>query len=115
MISKGQDVFWALPQWWERDDDTVEAVIEIFSESPLVNEGFQILVGSNQDLNIDMDGGCPTHTPDGLFLEDPQELCLGGEWHLSNFIQEDGPTVPFLEETPLRHKGTSKSPSLMAK
>src|SRR5688572_10174909 len=45
MISKQQDVSLALPQWWHKDGEDIQAIVKIFTECPAGNRLFNIFVG----------------------------------------------------------------------
>ena len=59
---------------------------------------FQVLVGGRDDANIDTDHVLATYTTELALLEDPKGFGLGGQRHLPDLVEKDGPLIRQLEE-----------------
>ena len=79
------------------ENDDTETVIEVLPEIALFYLGLQVLVGGGYDSDIDLDILVAADAGEFLLLEDSQNFCLGGEAHVSDFIQEQCAAVSLLE------------------
>ena len=77
-----------LAQRGEVDLNDVDAVIQVFSETPFFDEGRQVLVRGANDPNIDVVRFGAAHRKDGLIVHGAQQLGLHGHIHVADFIQK---------------------------
>jgi hypothetical protein len=96
------------------DCDHAEAVIEVRSESAIVKQGGNRLVGGGKDPHIDWDFGGFSERSDGLFLQGTQEFCLSFDGHVTDFVEQDDAFVGSAKETPGTHMGAGVSPLAVA-
>jgi len=54
-------------------------------------------VGGGDDADVDVDGGVGADADDLALLEDAEELDLGGEGHVADFVEQEGAAVGVLE------------------
>ncbi len=114
MLGQREEVLRALPQGRHADRDSVEPVIEILSEAPVLDEPGQILIGRGQDPHIhpERSGG-----PEGLdlaLLENPEKLGLGRWGEVGDLIENEGPSVGQLEASGLCPGGAGEGALLVA-
>ena len=91
------DVGHPFPQGREIDGNHSDPVIEVFPELPFPDQLLQILVGGGDDPHIDLDRAMVADPLDLLFLQDPQQLGLGGQGQVADFVEKDAAAAGRLE------------------
>src|SRR6185436_5967409 len=85
-----RDVLDPLAQWWNLDGEDIEAVEEILAEGP-VGDGFpEVAVGGGDHAHVDSDGANAPQSLHGPVLEHSEQLGLGLERQVPDFVEEDG-------------------------
>src|SRR5437870_4537065 len=102
MARQSRDVLAPLPQGWQGDLDDPEAVVEILAELLPGDLLGQSGVGRREHAHVDRDPAAPAHALDLTLLEDPQELRLQRQRHVSDLVQEQGPAVGRFESAGAR-------------
>jgi hypothetical protein len=97
-MDQSGDVLSPPSEWRELDRKDIEAEIEIAPKSPGGYETPKLLIRRPDDPNIDPDRFLSTNSQELSLLEDTKELCLSGEWHLSDLIQEEGAAIREFKE-----------------
>src|SRR5690606_3357244 len=93
------DVAPSLTQRAEEDSQDVETVVEIPTELTQLNLFTQIPVGGGDDPHVHSQHFFAPDTAELAFLEDPEELRLRRERHLTDLVEEDGTSLRQLEES----------------
>lgn len=83
-------IFQAVSQWWQMDNDDVKTIEEVFPKISLTNLLGQIPVGGSEDPGVDFDFAMAPNRTDTSFLQDAEEFDLHGGRHFADFVQEDG-------------------------
>src|ERR1039458_2349791 len=97
MIGEEGNLFADFPQRRHVNMDHLDAVVEIFAEVPLDDLGLEILVGGGEDAHIHGDGGASADAFQDALLEDAENLGLGGEREIANFVEEERSAIRLLE------------------
>src|SRR5260370_1926278 len=97
MVGQQRNLLADLPQRRHVDVNDFDAVVEVFAESAPGKFLLQVLVGGGQNADIHWDGGAAAHTFHHALLQNAQDLGLGGEAEVANFVQEQGSAIGVLE------------------
>ena len=79
----------------------VEAVEQIFSKQPVIDEFLQVLVRCRDDADVDRDDPVMTDTHDLPLLKNPEESALQLRSDIADLIEENCPIVSELEQSSL--------------
>ena len=79
----------------------VEPVEEIFAEAPFFHLVHQIAVRGGDESHVDRELARPAQAPEGLRLQDLEELGLQLQRQLSDLVQENRATIGQLEQAGL--------------
>ena len=77
--------------------DDVEAVIQVFAKPFQVHHVLQVLVGCGNDPDINGDRVFPAHPVEFIVLQDAEDFGLQGQFHIADFIEEQGASIGQLE------------------
>src|SRR5207244_5825946 len=77
--------------------DDAEAVVEILAEAAGPHGGLEVLVGGGDEADVDADGGVAPDALDLLLLARAEQLRLGVERHVADFVEEQRAAVRGLE------------------
>ena len=113
-LHQARNVLSTLTEWRHADVQHVQAKVEVPAEVAHLHQAPEVLVGGGDDPNVHPDGFLPPHPVELPFLQDPEELGLGGEGHLSDLVQEDGAVLGQLEESPPGIDGPGEGTLLVA-
>ena len=89
VLRKGKDFFSALPQRRNLDADNIEAIIQIFAKTTVVDRLLEIAVSSRDHPHIHFDGFPGTQSLKFPVLQHLQQFGLELEIHVADFIQQD--------------------------
>ena len=103
-----------LPQGRNMDGDNVQAEEKVLPEPARLTFLLQILVGGGDDPHIRFYGLFPPQALYLLLLDGPQHLGLGGQGHIADFIQKEGPPVGHLKAALAVGNRIGKGPFLVA-
>ena len=92
-----RNVLLALAQRRDEERDDVEAVEEIFAEVAVGDLLFEILVGGGDEADVDVERLGAADGSKQLLVERAQDLGLGLEAHVADFVEEEGAAVGALE------------------
>ena len=92
-FTEERDVPGALAERRERDGDDAEAVVEVLAEAPRRDGLLEIPVRRRDDAHVDVEVARPADPPEGLLLEEAQELGLERRRHLADLVEEDRAAV----------------------
>mgnify|MGYP000518878715 CR=1 FL=1 len=93
VVGQAGDIFTALSQPGNMDTDYIEAVEQILTEVPILDQPLQILVSGCNNANIHMDRSGTTNAIKLALLQYPQQASLRFQRHVTDFIEEQGATV----------------------
>lgn len=113
MIDQQGDVFLPLPEGGQANIDDLEAIIEIFPEFILADQGDEIAVRRRQDADVGLNGPDPANAGDFTVLDGPEDLGLGGQGHVADFVEEDAAAAGQFEFTLFLLDRPGESPLLM--
>ena len=105
-----RDVFAACAQRRQVDRDDVEAVVEVFAEAALADGLAKVDVGGGDDADVDLDLVDSAEVHEALVLEDAQDLGLGVQAHVADFVEEERAAVGDFEEPFLAAMAEVKAP-----
>ncbi|MDT4845116.1 hypothetical protein FQZ97_790940 [compost metagenome] len=114
LVHQQRYIFDTLAQRRHFDGEHIQAVIQIFAEAALLDHPFQVLVGRRDDSHIGALRLVATDTLEGALLQYAQQLDLHRQWHIANFIEEQGTAVGQLEAPGAAGDGAGKRALLMA-
>ena len=97
MIDQQWDIILALVQGRHMEHNHAEPVVEVFPEIALGNLFLQIFVRGRDYPDVHLDVLVASHARKLLFLEHPEDLCLGGKAHVSDLVEEESAAVGLLE------------------
>lgn len=98
-IREGVDELWGFAQGGHAYGDDGEPEVEVFAEGSIANGVLQVGVGGADDADVGQCRPVPAQPAVGLRLEEDEQLGLCCQWHLGNFIQEEGSTVGDFDQT----------------
>ena len=90
MRSQEGNVFAAVAQGRQPQIDHVQAVEQILAETPLLDHGGQIAIGSGHDARLDGNAMRGAHRPHLFLLQRAQELGLQVNRKLADLVEKDG-------------------------
>src|SRR5678815_1042333 len=93
-------VFTPVTQRRHLDVHTVQPVVQVQAESPLIDERRQRSVGRHDDSRIDTPGANAPDTLDREILNGTQQLGLRGRREVGDFIEKERALVRVLELSP---------------
>ena len=93
-----RNIFLAFPQGRQGNRHHIQSIIQIFTEFPLSDHGFEITVSRGNHPKIDMHR-LTSHPIKFLFLQDPQKFHLHISRHFANFIQKQRAGVRLFQIT----------------
>ena len=97
MIDQQWDIILALVQGRHMEHNHAEPVVKVFPEIALGNLFLQIFVRGCDYPDVHLDVLVASHARKLLFLEHPEDLCLGGKAHVSDLVEEESAAVGLLE------------------
>ena len=103
MVDQLGNVLAAFPQGRNPHGDHVEAIVEILAESTRRYLVRQVARGRRKYPNVHLDRPLAADPRIALVGKHPQNLGLGGKWHVGDFIEEDGSAMCLLEQSWARH------------
>src|SRR5712691_4955112 len=92
MVGEEKDVGPPLAQRRQEDAEHVEPVVQVLPEGALLHRGFQVLVGSGDQPDVDLDRLHAAQPLELALLQHAQQLDLGREADLADFVEEEGAT-----------------------
>ena len=87
------NVTFPVPQRGKLDVEHVEPEVEVPPELTDLHERPNFLVRGRDDPDVHAYGLLPADPEELPFLQDSQQLGLGGQRHLPDLVEEDGPTL----------------------
>ena len=100
-----RNVLRSLPQGGQRDGKDVQPEEEVLSKAPVPNGQSEVLVRGRDDADVHVDGPGRAEPLELAVLDDAQQLGLGFDGQIANFVKEDGRAVGQLESPDLRGQG----------
>src|SRR5579864_1274337 len=104
MFREGNDVFGSLAQ-----RELAEAVKQILAEAAFFDCGFEILIGSGDNADVDVNFAVAAETVEGLAIEHAQQFHLGLQLQFADFVEKKGALVGHFEEAWLGNIGSAES------
>src|SRR4030042_1235948 len=87
----------ALSERGNRERNDVNPVIQVFPEGPPLDLLGQVLVGGRDDAHVHLDGAAAPHPLKTLLLQNAENLGLGLEAHVPDFVQKQGAFVGLVD------------------
>ena len=109
VLQQERDIFPSFAQWREGETDDVEAVKQIFAETPAGNFAGEIAVRGGDDADIDLDALQRTDRPELAFLQDAQEFDLKVERQVAHFIEESSAAAGMFDKPAFGLTGSGES------
>jgi len=113
MIDQKGDVLLPLPEGGQANIDDFEAIIEIFPEFILADQGGKIAIRRRQDADVGLNGPDPADAGDFTVLDGPEDLGLGRQGHIADFVEEDAAAAGQFEFTLFLLDRPGEGPLLM--
>ena len=113
-LREGDDVAVAVAQWRNDDGEDVQAVIEVFAESPLRGHLHELAVRGRDDADVDFDLLVRADPLDGALLQDAQQLGLHRQREFADFVEKDRAAVGLFESPFPRPVGSGEGPFFVA-
>jgi hypothetical protein len=88
MFHQDWNVLASLAQWWQRDRQDIEPVVQIFAELALGDQLLQVTLATRDDPDVDRHHSRPTEALDGTILQHAEQLHLHRQRHVVNVIEE---------------------------
>ena len=92
----------------------VEAVEEILTETPILDQLFQVLVRRGDDAHVDLDRRDATDTIELAIGQHAQQAGLGLGGHVTDLIEEQRAAIGLLEAPAAQRRGAGEGALLMA-
>src|SRR3954463_3764954 len=100
MAGEKRNVLAPLGQRWNVQLDDIQAVVKVLTEFAGGDSLLQLAVRCRYDAHIDVVGFMRAHQADFSLLERAEQLDLERERHVADFVEEKGPALCRLEESP---------------
>ena len=101
MVDEERQVFFALGKGGNGNFDHGEAVVEVLAEKAVGDGLAQVAVGCGDDADVDFAGLERANALNFLVLEGAQQLGLGGDGHVADFIEKQRTVAGGFEEARL--------------
>ena len=113
-LRQGDDVAVAVAQWRNDDGKDVQAVIEVFAESPHRGHLHELAVRGRDDADVDFDLLVRADPLDGALLQNPQQFGLHRQRKFADFVEKDRAAIGLLEAPFPRLVGSGEGPLFVA-
>ncbi|OKO20268.1 hypothetical protein AM484_002319 [Pseudomonas aeruginosa] len=113
-VEQQGDVFHPLAQRRHLDGEYVEAVVEVFAESAVLDHLLEVLVGRGDDPHVDVLRLVAADPFEGALLQHAQQLDLHRQRHVADLVEEQGAAVGQLEASGTTGDGTGEGALLVA-
>ena len=113
-LGEGGNVFLVVAQGGHVDVEDVEAVVEIVAQLAAGDGFFGNLVGGGQDADIDGGFGLAAEAAQLAVFEDAEQLGLGADRHLADFVEQEGAAFGQLEAAGAALQGSGEGAFLVA-
>src|SRR4030042_6631970 len=100
MVYQQRDIVLFCPKGGDHQGNDVETVIQVLPKFSLLDFLLQVPVGGGNDADIDKDHLRAPDSLEFLLLKDAEDLRLGLQAHVRDFIKEDGALVGQVEFAP---------------
>ena len=97
ILHQSRDVLSPLGQLGNVDANYVQAMEQVLSESPLLYQTFQILMGRGNNAHIDLNRYAPAYPIEFSVSKNPQQSGLGIGRHISDLIEEQSASIGLLK------------------
>src|ERR1043165_942270 len=98
VIREERDVAGALAQRRQVDLDAADSIVEVFAETPLLDGRLELAIRGRDDADVGRAVDGVADAAKLAVLEKAKELCLRGQRHLADFVQEERAAVGRLDE-----------------
>src|SRR6266849_5818646 len=115
MCDQRRNVFATRPQWWQRNREHIQTVVEVAAKFVALHHLHQISIGRRYQANVHLVSSSAAQALELLLLQDTQQFGLQSRRNISHLVQEKRPLVRQFETANLLRNSASKSASLMAK
>ena len=112
---QGRNVFLVLAQGWHVDAENVQPVVKIVAQLPFGDRLFGNLIGCGHHPHVDRSFDLAAEPAQPVVFEDPQQLGLGGDRHLADFIQQQRAALGQLEAAGAALQSAGERAFLVAK
>ena len=92
-LRQHRDVDLPLAQRRQADRERVDAVVEVFAEPAVADELLERAVGRRNQPEVDRDRLVAAEALEAALLEDAQQLGLGDQRHVADFVEEQRAVV----------------------
>src|SRR5208337_2243598 len=90
VFNQNRDIALAIAQRRQLDLKNIQAVEEVGAKAAFLDELFEFLVGGGDAAEVNLDGMRAADALDFAFLEDTQQIGLGFQADVADFIEKDG-------------------------
>ena len=113
MFDEEGDVVVAIAQGRQQNREDVKAVVEVLAEGTVASRAFEVAVRGGEDTHVGAEFGAATDAAELALFEDAQELGLHVDFHLADFVEEEGATFGQLEASGAALVGTGEGSALV--
>jgi hypothetical protein len=88
-----RNILFSFAQRGQRNRENIQPIVQVLSEFTVLHHLLQVLVGRDNDTNIDLRGTRAPHRFELALLYHTEQLGLKFQWQVSNFIEEQCATI----------------------
>ena len=109
------DIFAAFAQRRQAQRKDVDAMKKIRAKFPVAHQRFEVTMSGDDHADVHRDGAIAADALDLSFFEHAQKFSLHGEWHVADFVEEDGAVLCLLEFAEMAGSGAGERSFFVAK
>src|ERR1700675_1187932 len=115
MRDQGWNVFAALPQWWQKDGEHIQTIVEVTAKFASLHHFRQVPIRSSHQPHVHLVSPSATQALELLFLQYTKQLGLQRRWNITHLVQEKSTFVGQLETANLLRDGPGERALLVTK
>src|SRR6266852_7864664 len=115
MRDQGWNVFAALPQWWQKDGEHIQTIVEVTAKFASLHHLRQVPIRSSHQPHVHLVSPSAAQAFEFLFLQYAQQLGLQRRRNIAHLVEEERTFVGQLEAANLLRYGSGERALLVAK
>src|SRR6266849_708258 len=115
MRDQGWNVFAALPQWWQKDGEHIQTIVEVTAKFASLHHLRQVPIRSSHQPHVHLVSPSAAQAFELLFLQYAQQLGLQRRRNITHLVEEECTFVGQLETANLLRYGSGERALLVAK
>src|ERR1700693_3889823 len=115
MSDQGWNVFAALPQWWQKEGEHSQTIVEVTAKFASLHHLRQVPIGCSHQPHVHLVSPRAAQAFEFLFLQNAQQLGLQRRRNVTRLVEEERTFVGQLETANLLGYGSGERALLVAK